>query len=238
MPTGHVRRAPLWPESEVELGEAVVRYLKAEGWEVTAEVQARRAYGPIFDIVATRRPLVWIVELKRTLTFALLDQARAAHDFAHIVSVAVPEAHCRRRGGRYAATDYMVWKGIGRLDVSRWYEHRVTETLRPRLNRKPLDIDAMKATLTDPLQSVCPPGTANGGHMTEFGRTCQRVREYVRKQPGRTIKQLVEDVTHHYANAASARSSIAAWIRNGYVEGVEARREGRRVLFYPKGDKR
>ncbi len=89
----------MWPATEVELARPVVAWLGDLGWEVFQEVSAG---GSVADIVARRGPVLWVVEVKRSLGLSLLGQAHAWKRRAHRVSVAVPagrDTTARRSSG-------------------------------------------------------------------------------------------------------------------------------------------
>jgi len=48
------------------------------------------------------------------------------------------------------------------------------------------------------------------------------------------MKQAVDAISHHYASDSTARSSLATWIREGVIDEVEIRREGRALRLYPR----
>lgn len=77
-----------WPAREEDLGPPVVAWLTAWGWDVYQEVVVGDG---VADIVATRGPVVWIIELKLSFSLSLLDQAYHRRRYAHRVSVAVPK---------------------------------------------------------------------------------------------------------------------------------------------------
>src|SRR5579883_3224071 len=99
-------------ETETELAAVATDWLRTQGWTVYEEVCCR---GRAADIVAVRGRLVWVIEAKKSLTFALLDQARAWKPFAHYVSVAVPAA--RESSGRDLAVATAGWQGLGVLEL-------------------------------------------------------------------------------------------------------------------------
>jgi hypothetical protein len=59
------------------------------------------------------------------------------------------------------------------------------------------------------------------------------VRKHVAKNPGASIRDVVDGIKHHYQTDATARSSIAKWIEAGKVKGVELRRTGNVAALYP-----
>ncbi len=189
-----------WPASEVELARPVVAWLDDLGWE---------------DIVARRGPVLWVVEVKRTLGLTLLGQAHAWKRRAHRVSVAVPVGRntTARRFALHAAES----EGIGIIEAWKCGDVKVSERTRPQLRRRVLGFKLIEAQKT-----WAEAGNASGKRWSPFQETCKLVREVVEGSPGLTIREVVESVDHHYASTASARGSLLQWAREGALEGVVA----------------
>ena len=207
-----------WPASEVELARPVVAWLDDLGWEVFQEVSVG---GSIADIVARRGPVLWVVEVKRTLGLSLLGQAHAWKRRAHRVSVAVPVGRntTARRFALHAAES----EGIGIIEAALAWSHdgdwlpKVEERTRPQLRRRVLGFKLIEAQKT-----WAEAGNASGKRWSPFQETCRLVRELVDESPGLTIREVVESVDHHYTSTASARGSLLQWAREGALEGVVA----------------
>ena len=216
-----------WPSSEVELGRAVTAFLQGEEWELYPEV-AVRAYDSIFDLVAHRPPVFMVVELKRVLSFAVVEQAMRAREYAHCIAIGVPSVH--RRPGRAAVWSLLRSEGIGLIEATPSYCEMV---LAPTILRKPPRLPALQAVVSDPLQSTVEPGSNRGGHMTAFRRTCSRLARHVIENPGCFMRDALSAIEHHYINDASASGALSSWIRSDRVDGVRVEREGRRIRLYP-----
>jgi hypothetical protein len=219
-----------WPKSEVELARVVVGYLRENQWDVYQEVQVSNW---VADIVAVNGRLVWVIETKRSLTFDVVDQAVRWQRYSNYVSVAVPPSYSK---GRHFA--YRVCKkfGIGALSVSGPMVDRpdgnVREQVISRLNRKAM-VHRIHDRLYPAHRTYAEAGNAQGRRWSPFRETCDRVRLAVERQPGITMKELIDGIETHYASTASAKSAIAKWVRRGAVAGVRYEVEGRRLRFYP-----
>jgi hypothetical protein len=66
--------------NEAEIGEAVVAWLEAQHWDVYQEV---KIYSGIADIIAVKGNLLWAIELKKSLTLKVMEQARGWRRPAH-----------------------------------------------------------------------------------------------------------------------------------------------------------
>lgn len=221
---------------ETDIAKPLIRWLAAQGWEVYQEVQIE-AYGRVADVVAVRRKIVWALEMKKSLTAALVEQAYHWVWLAHYVSVVTPSSY-RRAPGRAVLLDYMKTQGIGwvkaRLgsyDSGRYFDV-VHEEQNARLHRKARASRILDA-LTEEHKTFAEAGNNDGKRWTPFQETAKQVRKYVKRFPGTDLKQLVENVAHHYSTAASFKCNIPKYVEANVIEGVRIEREGRKLHFYP-----
>jgi hypothetical protein len=236
--------------SEGELAAAVSEWLAAEGWECFHEVCGDGSE-PRADIVATRGPLVWVVEVKLRMGVDVLAQANhwRGRGLAHLVSVGVPIA--KRTGGQYFLERVARERGIGiirvpspeqvakgdtyilgagtkheRLHPMTWTHWDVTP---PALMRK-ADVSRLRPLLT-PERKASHPGTQTRFHTT-FKETCNRVVEHVRRAGGRApVRDSLLAVDHHYASDKSARGALVPLVKKGVVPGLRVEQDGRALLF-------
>ena len=218
---------------ESELAAAVIEHLEAEGWETWQEVtlpDEGRA-----DIVARQPPVVWIVETKTTLSLDLIEQAYARTRYAHLVSVAVPRTRERRR----FAERILGQEGVGLLDVgpvpqNRWDTPRVMQQRRPLLHRR---IDSSwLPSLCERHKTALAAGSRPGGQWTPFRQTCDNAASYVQRYPGCSIRDLFDNIDHHYYTVTSARTAFVKRIEQGIVPGLEMRREGKKLTIWPRAE--
>lgn len=218
-------------KSETDLAEKIVAYLEDLQWEVYQEVMVSTG---VADIVATQSRLVWIIEVKRSLSLSVMAQATARRREAHLVSVAVPSA--RWSDGRHYAMRVLRADGIGTILAD---TNGAKEYFAPALNRSAHGAAVeLRNTLCDEQKTFSRAGAANGRYWSPFTRTCGAVLELVKAEPGLSLKELMTRIEHHYASEASARSSMSHWIQAGKVPGVEARREDRYLRIYEKEKER
>jgi len=221
--------------SEAEMAKIVVQHLRDNEWEVYQEVQPPHSHATA-DIVATRGAIVWIIECKRSMSIDLLAQAWEWHGWAHRVSIAVPAlrmGHGRRAFLKRITTDY----GIGWLSVqqpgSRYAALTgVKQLVGPRFQRK-LRGTSMRDCLTERHKTYAQAGQAKGRIWTPFKDTCEKVARVAKAKPGILLGDLLKEIDHHYSSDASAKSQISKLAREGVIDGVEVRKEKRRLRVYP-----
>ena len=193
------------PPAETELASWTVVWLEDLGWDIYQEVCGG---GGRADIVAKRGSIHWAIECKVGFGLAVIEQALRWKPHVHLASVAC-WSHTKEFG-----IDICRHYGIGIISPG---QLETTERLRPKLNRHPFKIPK----LCEEQKSYAPAGTNGGGWYSPFQRTCRIVAEEVRKNPGITMKDLVNRVDHHYSSAASARQSLKSWIEAKKIPGVE-----------------
>lgn len=182
--------------AETTLAAMVVESLTEWGWEVYQEVT-----GPFgrCDIVAKRGSIVWAIECKTSFGLAVMEQAHNWTRYANYSSVAVPIAP-GRFGEKMCRT-----LGIGVLWV-RVNHEEVSETVRPKLNRKILNLK-----LHEEQKTFCPAGSTHG-HWTPFKRTVRALVLEVRNHPGIHFDKLIKEIDHHYSSFSSAKSCLRGFI--------------------------
>ena len=222
--------------TEEELAAIVVENLQ-EGWDVYQEVQVHGS-GGVADIVAVAGPKVWIIEVKKTLSWVLLEQALRWRGWAHLVSIATP---IRKRGkGSQAIQIVLRTLGIGHLEVHRSeYEWRsgVNECVRPRWNKAVENGRAIRDRLCEEHKSFAKAGTAGGGHFTPFKATCKELRALVKCEPGISLREAFGRIKHHYASINSACGAMRTWILEGKVKGLRVEYRGRTPHLFPRNDR-
>lgn len=225
-----------WPKTEADLAKPLVTWLEDLKWEVYKEVAPwGGSHGGACDIVAKQGSIIWAIEVKKTFSNALLAQAFGWVQYAHYVSVAIPEMgrHC------VVKEHFLRCHGMGLLEVkvspfsvAEEFSYEVMERIGAKLHRKALP--SLRDTLCEEQKTYSEAGNAINKRWTPFQATCERVKQFVQNHPGCTLKEMLDKIKTHYPSASSARSALAQWIRAGSVEGVEARMEGRRIRLYAK----
>lgn len=226
-------------KTETELAAIVVAWLKEFKWDVYQEVQWQQ-YGGTIDIVATRGPLLRVIECKMSLTATVIDQAWKNRPYAHLVHVAVPMRGWGK--GRNVLNQALIRLGIGLLEVSHhervdWRTREdytvwnVHETMKSRFDRKAAT-NCIKDKLREAHKTFAPAGNSQGLRFTPWKDTCQKWAQFVAEHPGCTLKEIIT-AGHHYASDSSAKISMAKWIESGHVKNITIRREGKLIKLYP-----
>lgn len=234
------RRKPI---PETVLAEAVIRWLKADGWDVYQEIETEQG-GPRADIVAVKDEVVWVIEVKRSLTFDLLGQASRWKFYAHRVSVAVPgrkrfqREDGARRYGMMIAERTIRAEGIGLIRLEYSYPNPMEVAawggIKPKDREDAPDSPVLLQTLTPAHKDFAAAGNATGKRLTKFGMTAIRVLEAVKAAPGHTVKDVVAVIDHHYASDRGAAHGIRSGIKSGWIEGVRIEASGKEYRLYPK----
>lgn len=222
--------------SETELAQIVMDWMTADGWDCFPEAQFH-AYSKRADIAAARFGFLHVVECKRSMSLALLAQAQAWIGRAHYVSIAVP-AGCRTSNGSFLAEKWCKSLGIGVFMVNRggtlYGKEREPVYVRewPRLNRAAhRDAKTRIGQLHEDMKQYAP--GAKAGYSSPYRRTMDRVREFIQAMPGCTVKDILDNCSHHYLCDATARSCIPKNLMT-IEKGIRAERDGRMWRFYPE----
>lgn len=198
--------------TESKLATAVVAWLGTLSWDVYQEVEGRCGVADIVAVEAGDPRRTWIIEVKTSLSLAVLAQAWhwLHHGSAHRVSVAVPMT---KNWKARTFTETVARKfGIGILYVS---GDIVSERVSPD-QQKPRCLIKVCAE----HKSHAKAGTSRGGYWTTFKGTCAAASAFVRENPGCTPRQMVAGIKHHYSTDKGARSSLLKWAKAGKVDGV------------------
>lgn len=223
-----------WPASETELAPPIIAYLEHLHWDIYQEVQPKHC-ATIADIVAVQNKVVWVIELKRTFSLDVIHQARQWRRLAHYTSIVVPHVP-KRTDGRIMGEQILKDWGIGIMEVrppsfSMDQVERVERKHPPALHRSAM-ASQIRDSLSPEHKTFAAAGTASSSRWTPFRRTCQDVLNVVTEQPGILLKDLVEQIKHHYTNDQSARGALAEWIRKGVVPGVRLEEREKRLHVF------
>lgn len=218
-------------KKETEMAKKVIEWLNSQHWEVYQEVKIGSS---IADIVSIQGKLIWIIECKLNFSLDLIGQALEWRRDANFVSIAIPKQKRRyiskaRRVGYQILRNY----GIGLIEIVNLNADINHQKIEPKLNRKPYS-KLIKDSLCEKQKYWVPAGTCGGGYWTPFQETCRNVEKIVKTNPGIILKDLIDNLKHHYASDISARASISHWVKKGVINGVEYKKEGRYLRFYPE----
>lgn len=229
-------------ESEQDLAVRVKKHIETLGWEVFQEVQLEYG-GRIADFVCLRGNEIWVIECKKSLTFAVIEQALhwSNYGYCYYASVAcrgVKQRSYSRNHGRDYAEGILKEEGIGLINVHEFY---VEETIKPKLNRyfkkKWANCDylvRMRRMLNELHKTWCAAGSAGGGHLTGFSYTCNELKLICERQPGIRLKDAIDEIKGgHYSSNQGAYSGISRALNMGYAKGFYSIYRGRRLCLMP-----
>lgn len=212
---------PKW-DSEKELAKVIVDYLKGEGWTMYPELCG-------IDIIATKENTdspngikVIGIECKKHFNLRVLSQAYEKRRFVDQMYVGVSDGwkNDEHFGCKIARTF-----GYGVFFVKKMHDYRnrcftysLKEVVEPETcNRTRFDVDK----LFDPrAENYAEAGQAGGKCWSEFRKTAYTLTDYVTVNPGKSLKDVVAAIEHHYANSTSARSSLKKLIESNVIKGV------------------
>lgn len=237
--------------TEEDVAKETMRHFIEDGWDCYPEVVL--PYGGRADIVGirpypfmTHRQCVHIVECKTSWTLSLLEQAIDRMALANYVTICAPTDP-----GKFYCNLCRQY-GIGMIRFERTYKQFRYHT------RIPLRIDTSRSTAPKPvrrkqshrgfgfgpdrviesldedMKRYTPGSQSSSGFSSPWRRTMDRAAEFVAKNPGSTVKDILAEVEHHYANDSSARQGFLVWLQKR--DDIDARQEGKSLRFYPVGE--
>ena len=211
---------------ETDVGAPVVAWLNADGWEVFQEVKAslKDSRAPVADIVAKRGPVLWIIECKKHLGTAVLDQLiywNRRH-MANFYSAATTTGKANPESIDFILQGF----GIGTIYVR---DDEVTVGTNPKFQRHG-KWQGIEQFLHEDQKTRLAAGSKGGNVSTPFQRTCDQLRNMVKAGPI-SPKDAIQALEHHYACDSTARSSLVKWAQQGSIKGVMLKRDGRKLQF-------
>jgi len=200
------------PWSETEIATVASAWLAERGFDCYPEAQFR-AYSARADIAGVQGKRLGIVEAKISGTIAVLDQAARWLGKAHFVWIATPTYGdtfgwaCRTRGIGIIGIRREHWPdGPACIDDRNSvpaplhrFAHAEAQTLIAQLH-------------PDMKRAVAGSASGRSYYSTPFSRTIEAAKAHVAANPGCTMHQVVQAITHHYAHDASARGALANWV--------------------------
>lgn len=206
--------------SEVAVARPVIAWLESEGWTVYQEVEYE---GRVADIVATRGPDTWIVEVKKHRSSILLDQARKWRGQANCVWVAALKP--QREPAEWWDIDLRLY-GLGEFTVDAQGE---VEIRRSPARERLTDL-GIRSVLKEQHKTFAEAGNATGNRWSPFKALAWNLAEAVSKNPGVRIWDFVEATDHDYPTDQAAVLSLRRFLA----------RDGKGLVYrqgkvYPEG---
>jgi hypothetical protein len=216
---------------ETDLGKPIIDYLESLHWDVYQEVPCGSG---VADIVAVLDEKMWVVELKKSLSLQLLDQAIYRCVRVHYVSIGIPSRNLDAKN--YAVKTILDHYGIGVFMVGA--SGRLSEERKPRLNEDRLlsyDLEKTFKAL-HPKMKQNKAGSLPGNNWTPWKEWKKNVERVVTENPGITPKEMVEKLKTlaPYTKPKNAEQAAVYYARNGLIERVQVAKENNRLRLYPR----
>jgi hypothetical protein len=202
------------------MGEELTSWLIENGWDVYPEV-ALYAGSPIADIVCRQGKLIWVIEMKSSLSLDVITQAHFWIRHANFSSVLVPRASANNRSSknREAVRSILRTIGIGMLEYSdSGYYRGISESVKPSFRRK--TSQSFFKVLNDGHKLMGVAGSNRGERWTPFKETVASIKEYLRLNPGATYEQLIGNIKYHWKTPSTARNCIKRYLDSGIISGI------------------
>lgn len=205
-------------EKESEIGAILLPWLESEGWEVFPEVEIYKT-SPIADLVCRRGKIIWVIELKKSLTLDLLAQASYWERHANYVSVAVPALKRKKERTTQFAERVLRDYGIGLIKIQQQgRDFSIYEHIRPKFVRKVFP--GCFKILNEGHQKMGVAGTSSSERWTPFKETVQNVKAFLKKNPGATYKEVMSGIKHHWHTSTTGRQCLVKYLRTGVIKGI------------------
>jgi len=194
-------------QKEEDLAKEILLYLEAEGWNCYPEAMLKYGNGRA-DIAATKNNILRIVEVKMSLSLALLNQANewVLTKGVDEVYIAVPNL----RSSSHLVEEILRWKKIGKIIVYSGQRHFKSSNIELRGGGQ-LEVmakrkEAMLASLHEDMKNY-KPGTQSG-YSTPYNRTIASIQQAIAEKGPLTMKEIIK-LGHHYSTDASAKSCLS-----------------------------
>lgn len=195
--------------TETELAEKFLQHFS--DCDVYKEVPA----GGIIDIMVLKSPVRIALEVKTSLNFDVIQQARKNRSYANYSYVAVPESRATKYSTSTQLDVCKIW-GIGVLSYSEhsWEGTHIHQVLAPKLNRR-----VYKVELHDWMKRSTA-GSQND-RMTAFKYFSEELVKVVHRHPsGLTPKELHSKVPLHYSSLSSFKACVHSHVLRGIIKEV------------------
>lgn len=220
------------PISEVDLAAIVVAWLNTNGWDVYQEVHLE---GSTIDIVAKKEDKTWCIETKTTLNLELLYQVDKSYrnGYSDYISIAVPKS--KSSNGRCFAKRLLKERGIGVLTVN--YDnftkpYIITEVVAREQTLKTKSCEMLCEVLVPEAKTFALAGNNQGMFYSPYKRTIGNIKEFLLKNPGSNMEQIVNGISHHYKNKSSAKGALKLALVNFEYAWCRIESIGSDILYY------
>lgn len=204
---------------ETDLAKVFISHFEDMG-DIYQEVDT--GHGRVDFVVKTPRIVIG-VEVKKSFSLQVIEQAKRNKHSFHYSYVAVPDTK-----NSYFAKEVCKMFGLGVLVCRRshYYDNdpdsdfkvvrklrwEVSEVIKPDLFRKPF-LPRLEEYMKQGIA-----GSKSGGSMTPFKLTVKALTDYVERNPGCTMDALLKGTQWHWKSLSTAKSCIYDYIRADIIK--------------------
>jgi hypothetical protein len=218
-------------DSEKELAKAIVDELRASGWTVYPELKDIDIVASKPDETRTRGLRVIGIECKKHFNLTVLAQAFGKKRYVDEMYVGVSQGWKNNENfGCQIAKKF----GLGVYFVQKYFSYREkTAQYKVKLEVEaelfPRKTSSIEKLFDPEAETFAEAGQAGGKQWSVFKKTSLLITNFVKDNSGKTLKEVVDSIPHHYKSAAGARTTLKKLILKGVIENVRYEND---CLFY------
>jgi len=202
---------------ESDLAKQLIQSFDGSQYEIYQEVGTPCG---VADIVI-KSNFIWSIEVKTSLSLAVMAQARNNLRYFNFSSICVPRPRKGNTNGAFFAREICKSFGIGIFKIDQFGE---VNEIKAKFQRKAL---TKKIDLYEIQKTYAEAGNSNGRRWTPFNQTCLELAKYVSKNPGCKLRDALKHIKHHYASISSACQSIPDLIDRGIIDTITTDKDKR-----------
>lgn len=211
---------------ETEIAEILISYLKKNGWEIYQEVLI---LDRVLDILAIKNGKYWAIECKNAINLEVFEQAYYWQHYFDYISICTPHPKPKYKRKLSIAKTIAKKLEIGFFVVS------INKNCKEIIKAKKKDAKLKSQVKIFEEQKTYAKAGSKNGYFTPFKKTCQNLENYVKDNPGTSLKDAILNIDHHYKNTNSAFFSLQKLLMSGQIQtGFYALFEGKSIKLYPK----
>jgi hypothetical protein len=187
---------------EKHLGIKLMEWLSGEGWECFPEVQLK-SRGPRADLLATKSPLLWAIEIKLTLNMTVIEQALRWKQLGALytsIAVLAPIRKYHHKFNFYTEFVDRVLKneGLGLFLINR-KDMSIQEAIPPKLFRYNFSKSKfLMEQLDERMKNYIPGSSSQEGYSSPFKRTIENAINFIAARNKCSIEELIKNIKTHF----------------------------------------
>jgi hypothetical protein len=218
-------------DSEKELAKAIVDNLRDSGWTVYPELKDIDIVAVRSDETRSRGLRVIGIECKKHFNLTVLAQAFDKKRYVDEMYVGVSQGWKNNENfGCQIAKKF----GFGVYFVKKYISYQKNTPqykvgLEVEAEFVPRKTSSIEKLFDPEAETFAEAGQAGGKQWSIFKKTSLLITNFVKDNSGKTLKEVVESIPHHYKSAAGARTTLKKLIVKGVIEHVRFEND---CLFY------